>query len=68
MVDKIKNIVRGAGSILEIWPHKNHRDFYTRFNANETEALRKNWERVGQYLWKAIDQVDTDARRETPRK
>lgn len=56
MPQLLKNLLRGAGSILEILPAPRTR---TRklYNppSSDSDALRQDWEKVGQDMWQAID-------------
>lgn len=52
-----KNSLRGAGSILELWPVRNRGEWQRLYQPAPTDvdALRGDWERVGLDLQHAID-------------
>ena len=54
----LKNIVRGMGSIVTIYPHT---DYYRKKSYNsfqsDAEALRQDWFNVGQDLKMAINKL-----------
>ncbi len=56
----IKNILKGAGSILFIAPPRQDRTFTRKFSSVSVEdALRGDWEKVGQALNKSIESERT---------
>lgn len=46
----IKNLIRGAGSVLDVWPANQHRHYYHRLHKSTSHALQKTWKRVGNNL------------------
>lgn len=58
MKRKLSRFIRGAGSVMEIWPAKDQQagrtNLYLRPASNE-EALRGYWKQVGSYLRQAMD-------------
>jgi len=58
MTKFIKNMLHGMSSVLNVWPESQHRNYYARLHKSTEDALRKDWERVGQYLWHGIEQVE----------
>lgn len=55
MTEHLKNILKGAASVLEIWP--DNRDRLERIHPykSDADALRSDWERVGADMWKAVE-------------
>lgn len=61
MTRLLKNIMRGAGSTLDILPApgRRQRDFNA-YHGTDGQALTKDWEKVGGDLWKATKTVGRD--------
>jgi len=57
MTRLIKNLLRGAGSIMAIYPAESAAARARAIHPYRTdaEALRRDWNRVGQDLWGAMD-------------
>ncbi|MBU0568021.1 hypothetical protein KKC52_08230 [bacterium] len=56
----IKNLLRGAGSVINIWPNSNHQQkAYP--HKSDAEALRQDWERIGRDFRCAIGKVTQDS-------
>ncbi len=57
MTRRIQNILRGMGSVVDLWPAK--RDRYAKAHPYRTDAdaLRHDWERIGGDMYKAFNQV-----------
>ena len=56
MAEHLMNVLRGAGSILDIWPAPVKLDeTYTR---DVDELFRQSWEETGRALRRAMDEVD----------
>jgi hypothetical protein len=53
MNHKVKNILKGVGSVMDIMPSTD----YSRFVPKETasERMQGHWARAGQHLQRAID-------------
>lgn len=53
---KLLNILRGMGSVLSIWPSNEPYKFDVAFlDRSDEEAIRCDWERVGECLQHAFD-------------
>ncbi|MCI5140460.1 MAG: hypothetical protein D3909_01740 [Candidatus Electrothrix sp. ATG1] len=53
----LKNLLHGAGTVLNIHPHTRKR--VRRFRSSpssDTEAIKKDFEKIGNDLWKVIDE------------
>ncbi len=45
--DRLKNIIRGMGSILNICPNTDYRKIINNSHRTDAEALRQDWNKVG---------------------
>lgn len=66
----VRNFLRGMGSIVEIYPtRRNYDKLIVKVRRHETdlEALRSDWERIGQDMQRAIDIVSNERRRKESR-
>jgi hypothetical protein len=60
-----QNVLRGAGSILDLWPDNTER--YRRIASKTgTDALRQDWMKVGQQLRAATENVSKTAKTKRP--
>jgi hypothetical protein len=57
MTRLVKNFLRGAAGVLDLFPASRHQDYYSRLHKTEADALRQDWERVGQNLWAGLKQA-----------
>lgn len=59
---KLKGFLRGAGSVLELYPHKKPidigRDILKR---TPDEAIEEDWRNVGSYIWNAVNSKMEDS-------
>jgi len=49
-----RNLIKGAGSIINLLPERRNRHFkkiYYRPHRNDAEALKKDWEKVSESLY-----------------
>lgn len=61
MTKTIKNILRGAGSVVELFPsHGKIRPLYNPAASTE-DALRKDWEKVGDDIGRATEKYGKTA-------
>ncbi len=60
MTQRLKAILKGAASVLDIWPDSRDRLERVYPYRSEADALRSDWERIGADMWKAI-QKETQA-------
>ncbi len=56
MSEKVKNWLRGAGSLVQIWPDTSTRVRERFLQRSDAEALYGDWQRVGDDIRKAIGQ------------
>lgn len=58
MSRKLKNFIRGAGSVANVWPTpaENHIGEGL-LERTDAEALRSDWEAIGRDLWSSINQL-----------
>lgn len=52
-VRRLQNLLRGAGSIVELWPARSLVDL-VKSEPSDVEALREDWEAVGRDLKQAF--------------
>jgi hypothetical protein len=52
----IRNLLRGASTVLVLWPEARKVLLRARPYRSDAEALRRDWDQVGKDLWKAFDQ------------
>ena len=62
MGERLMNIVRSFGSILEIWPTPTKVDEVSPQDA--TEMIRRSWEDVGEAIWDAMGAIGIDPQEE----
>ena len=62
MAERLMNVVRGFGSIFDLWPETKGDELYP-YDADT--VLRRSWERTGEAIWQAIEKFE-DAEEETP--
>ncbi|WP_420633282.1 hypothetical protein [Candidatus Palauibacter sp.] len=62
MAERLLNVVRGFGSIFDLWPNTKDDELYP-YDADT--VLRRSWERTGEAIWQAIEEFE-DAEEETP--
>ncbi len=55
MGKRLKNILRGAGSVFDVWPTADSVPFS--IPKNPVERMRRPWERTGQAIQRAMDRV-----------
>ncbi|MEK7640807.1 MAG: hypothetical protein AAB389_02325 [Patescibacteria group bacterium] len=60
----LASFLKGAGSVLEIWPTPQP-TYEQRFGTDE-ERMASDWQRVGDDLQKAMDDVGEDIEGEKP--
>ena len=58
MAERLINIVRGFGSIFEIWPTPPKLEEVSPHDA--TELVRQSWESAGEALWSAIGVIGVE--------
>lgn len=58
MTKKIKNILRGAGSVMDIAPATNYNQFVP--EKNIAKRMEGHWVRTGKNIQKAIDRFAND--------
>lgn len=58
MGKRLKHILRGAGSVLDICPTS--KSVQLSIPKNPTERMRRPWERTGQAIQRAIDRVQRE--------
>jgi hypothetical protein len=63
-----KNFFHGFGSALNVWPDSRHEDYYARNHKSEADALRQDWEKVGQDMWHALAKGETYAKEKSKEK
>lgn len=52
MTEVIKNLIKGAGSIMDVYPAADYSKFIPQENAEE--LMRQSWQRTGDDLKRAI--------------
>ncbi|WP_420463814.1 hypothetical protein [Candidatus Palauibacter sp.] len=62
MAERLLNVVRGFGSIFDLWPGTRDGEWYP-YDADT--VLRRSWERTGEAIWQAIEELG-HAEEETP--
>ncbi|WP_419943609.1 hypothetical protein [Candidatus Palauibacter sp.] len=62
MAERLLNVVRGFGSIFDLWPETKDDDLYP-YDADT--VIRRSWERTGGAIWHAIEEFE-DGEEETP--
>ena len=62
MAERLMNMVRSFGSILEIWPTPTKLDEVSPHDA--TEMVRRSWEDVGEAIWDAMGAIGIDPQEE----
>ena len=62
MAERLLNVVRGFGSIFDLWPDTKDSELYP-YDADT--VLRRSWERTGEAIWQAIEEFE-DGEEETP--
>jgi len=62
MTPKIKNFIKGAGDVVNVFPENKPADFSNNFirliidgPKNTSDAIRGDWQQVGQSFWKTIN-------------
>lgn len=58
-----RSILRGAGSIFELWPDNSAR-YRSVMATTASDALRRDWEKVGKDLWVAVSHVQKNKKNE----
>lgn len=58
MTDRVKNILRGAGSIMDISPGTNYKKFVP--EKNMVQRMNGHWTRVGKNIQTAITRLSND--------
>lgn len=62
MAERLMNVVRGFGSIFDLWPETKDDDLYP-YDADT--VIRRSWERTGEAIWHAIEEFE-DGEEEAP--
>lgn len=62
MAERLMNVMRGFGSIFDLWPETKDDDLYP-YDADT--VIRRSWERTGEAIWHAIEEFE-DGEEETP--
>jgi hypothetical protein len=61
MRQRFRQFIRGAGTVLEIWPAPRQYQFGNDLLfRSDAEALRRDWQMVGRDFWKAFHHHTAD--------
>ncbi len=58
MTERLMNVLKGAGSILDLWPVPPRVEDFSRHDAEE--MFRRSWYETGAALRRAMNEVDLD--------
>ncbi|MCF8111205.1 MAG: hypothetical protein K9J85_06920 [Desulfobacteraceae bacterium] len=58
MTEKVKNILKGAGSIMDIAPATNYKKYVPQ--KNTTKRMEGHWRRVGKNIQTAIERFSNE--------
>ena len=58
MTEKVKNILRGAGSVMAISPGTNYKKYVSKNNM--AKRMEGHWARVGKNIQTAINRLSND--------
>ncbi len=64
MAERLMNVVRGFGSIFDLWPETKDDDLYP-YDADT--VIRRSWERTGEAIWHAIEEFEDGEEETAPR-
>ncbi len=67
MSERLRTLLRGVGSVLDIAPGTGVRGFRQRVQrvrpyGTDAEALRRDLERIGRDMWKAVGRLNDERR------
>lgn len=64
MAERLLNVVKGFGSIFDLWPETTDEDLYP-YDADT--VIRRSWERTGEAIWHAIEEFEDGEEETSPR-
>lgn len=62
MTESLKNLLSGAGSIVDVLPRADYRDYIPTETAEE--RMRGHWERTGEHIQKAMNRFSYEQQEE----